>query len=97
MSPPPSPFTFFKEQLSQQTIFETLTLKTDLMNAEDFQAVAYMCVLSTPYSTVLTINVFTQVELYFVCKKKNWLSKTQNPYFAKKKIMLSIAELLRNW
>ena len=65
------------------------------MNAEDFQAVAYMWVLSTPYSAVLTINVFTQVELCFVCNKKQ-IVQNINPLFGKK-IMVSIAELLGNW
>jgi hypothetical protein len=45
------------------------TLKPNLTNAED-STVAYMLVLSTPYSTVLTTNVFIQVELCFVCNKK---------------------------
>jgi len=66
-----------------------------LTNAEDFQAVAYLWVLSTPYATVLTINVFTEVELCFVCKKKT--SPKHKTLILQKKIMLPIAELLHNW
>lgn len=48
-------------------------------------------VFSIPYSTVLTFNVFNQMEPCFVRKKK---TKTLNPYC--EEIMLSITELPHN-
>jgi len=81
VSPPPSLFS--KNNCPHNTFSRHYTVNTDLMNAEDFQAVASMWVLSTPYSTVLTINVFAQVELCFVCNNKLYV-QTINPLFGKK-------------
>jgi hypothetical protein len=70
---PPTPG-LFKEQLSPQSVFQTVRTESCLTNAEGFHAV--LLVFSSPYPTVVTVSMFRQVPLCFVL---NRVSNTRNP------------------